>query len=345
MNSKNCCTSKSKRTKIMNTNWSPIPGFDGYYANRNGQISSNKTGKYKLLTIIGKTTQTVRITIKSNTSTHDVHKLVALAFHSNPDNYQYVRHINGESLDNRPENLEWVQEIPQYFSLRLCEEKMKAAVNNFHEWKPLTKYPGYFIHPDGMVMSTTSRVVNMKITKKPKPSIMMEDNTGERSLIQLAILLTETFIPNEMGYTEVEYIDGDVQNIRLSNLRWDVNSPTTLRDLKKEVQDKDMWRPVEKYPGYLVSKKGEVISCRTKHYVLMKPSAVDQQTTYRLRSDDGEGQPVIPLRQLIGLAFIPNPEGLPFVAVRNGDLSDLTTILKTCSGTGILKDIQKMGGK
>lgn len=42
------------------------------------------------------------------------HMLLAEAYIDNPHNYKYVRHINGNIIDNRLSNLEWSKDEPQY---------------------------------------------------------------------------------------------------------------------------------------------------------------------------------------------------------------------------------------
>lgn len=308
----------------MDQEWMPIPNFTGYFCDRMGRIASRKMKDHKLLTIMSKAKQTVRITTKSNTATYDVHYLVALTFLPNSQNYKYVRHLNGNSWDNRPENLEWVKVESEYSSPNLDKEKMKAYVKNFSEWRTLPEYPNYYFHPDGSIVSVKQRVTPMKPIMKPSPSVILsslKNGKEDKGMVQIAKLIAQAFIPNPHGYTEIIHIDGDHLNVKASNLKWDESSSTTVRDLNEETKDSDLWKPIDRFPGYLVSRNGELVSCKTKKYALMKPNAGDVWTTYRLRLDD-ENQPTIPVQLLLGLAFIPNPEGYQFVAPRNGDLQD-----------------------
>jgi hypothetical protein len=71
------------RVKNIKFNKFMTPISDGYYMN----IVLSKDGKQK---------------------THRVHKLVALYFCENPNDYTCVDHINLDKLDNRSENLRWV---------------------------------------------------------------------------------------------------------------------------------------------------------------------------------------------------------------------------------------------
>lgn len=87
--------------------WKPIVNIEkeGYYISNLGKIR-NPSGKIKETFSIAGGYYDYKI-IQSGKH-HKIHRLVALHFIENPYNKQYVNHKNGNKLDNKVENLEWV---------------------------------------------------------------------------------------------------------------------------------------------------------------------------------------------------------------------------------------------
>jgi len=71
----------------------------------------------------------VKLCTNGKEKTISVHRLVALAFISNPLNKREVNHINGKTRDNNVDNLEWVSP----------SENMKHAVKIGHVISPIIK--------------------------------------------------------------------------------------------------------------------------------------------------------------------------------------------------------------
>ena len=91
-----------------------------YTININGEVTNIKTNKV-LKQYINQRRVLVELW-KNNKKKHFlVHRLIAKAFIPNPDNKPQINHINGNSLDNRIENLEWVTD---------SENKYHAYQNN-----------------------------------------------------------------------------------------------------------------------------------------------------------------------------------------------------------------------
>ena len=86
-----------------------IPGFDDYYVNRNGDVLSKKGLKDRILKPADNNTgyNIVNLCKNKKQKTYLVHRLVALTFIPNPNNYEMIDHIDRNKKNNYLDNLRW----------------------------------------------------------------------------------------------------------------------------------------------------------------------------------------------------------------------------------------------
>ena len=100
----------------MNEVWKDIPGFENFYQVSNfGRIRSLKhwngirncyDNRIKIMNPTRcKTNQYYSVRLKGKN--YQLHRLIALTFLKNPNNYSVVNHIDGNKINNMVKNLEW----------------------------------------------------------------------------------------------------------------------------------------------------------------------------------------------------------------------------------------------
>lgn len=161
----------------------------------NGQVMNKKTGHYYKGTIRNGY-RWFDLRWKDKKYQRSQHRLMAEAFIPNPNNLEYVHHLNNDRLDNRIENLQWVT----------------AAENNLAENKsqPTKDYRDYQEYDEALEEWRTY-----------KDTIYMVSNFG-----RVKNSVRGTFLQGKVtnaGYREYCLrIDGKKKSIRGHILVWDV---------------------------------------------------------------------------------------------------------------------------
>lgn len=104
--------------------WKDIKGYEGYYQistsgsvkalarsvkNKNGSLQNYPEKLLKPDVMPRNNTTYLRVTLSKGhkTKRYQLHRLVAKAFIPNPENKEFVNHIDNNGLNNNLENLEW----------------------------------------------------------------------------------------------------------------------------------------------------------------------------------------------------------------------------------------------
>lgn len=125
--------------------WKYIKGYEGLYmVSTFGRVKNSRTGRILKPSVNNCGYLQVRLCKNGITKNYLVHRLVAEAFISNPDNLPTVDHINRIVSDNRVENLRWANMVVQCRNrnseplINLCS---KSVLQYTKELEFVAEYP------------------------------------------------------------------------------------------------------------------------------------------------------------------------------------------------------------
>ena len=114
--------------------WKDIKGYEGKYQVSNyGRVKSLYTNKLKNTAIKNTGYECVDLYINGKRENKTIHRLVAMAFITNPNSYKVINHIDGNKVNNNANNLEWCTQsynIKHSYDNNLHIPTIEKAINS-----------------------------------------------------------------------------------------------------------------------------------------------------------------------------------------------------------------------
>lgn len=189
-----------------------------------------------------------------------IHRLMALAWISNPENYPVIHHKNHDKLDNRIENLEWTTRKNNSslaadngkYNTKVTKEKIvyhkyttEDVPDFYHQvedlenevWLDIKDFEGFYqVSNCGRIRSKTrisnssksgksyKRILNSRIIRPnfTRGSYMSVGlhKNGKAKTMSLHRLVAAAFLENPDNLPEVNHIDSNPINNHVENLEW-----------------------------------------------------------------------------------------------------------------------------
>lgn len=187
------------------------------------------------------------------------------------------------------------------------------CVSNYARVKMPGKLVGRFVRGAHFIKEHLASVF---INGDGRPFVYLtKDRKTNRVFLEDAV--ADAFIPNPNSYRCIMHKNGDISDCRVSNLeRAEYAIPT---------EPGEVWRDIPKWERYAVSSIGRVASlgepylcqervCRRAPQII-KPRSNGVEPGYlHVVLSDGKGhRKAFVVHRLVAMAFIPNPDNLPFI--------------------------------
>ncbi len=199
---------------MENTIWKKHQDFDNYNISSNGEVHNTK---FNIVLSGGIKEGFYRVKMKNNDGIkkeYRLHRLMADLFIPNPNNYEFVKHKDGNKLNNNINNLEWVEML-------ICTDNQQIDKIEGEIWKDIKDFELYQVSNKGRVKNKVTNTllklknnlgynrVNLNISKQNKTKGFLVHR-----------LVAQAFIKNPENKTTVDHIDRNPSNNNLENLRW-----------------------------------------------------------------------------------------------------------------------------
>ena len=88
--------------------WKKIDGYENYKVSNKRRVRNTRTRQFLNGGVNNCGYVKVSLSCKNKAKHFQLHRLVALAFIDNPEHKEYVRHRDGDNLNNEASNLYWM---------------------------------------------------------------------------------------------------------------------------------------------------------------------------------------------------------------------------------------------